>query len=95
MERYLWEWRGGMCRGASVRATVREGGGPACRRPGEPGRGCALTFRPGPPTARALLGSPIIGVIIVIICNLFFLHLNKQYQSDNVPSHQPGWLEWM
>ena len=23
--------------------------------PREPGRGCALTFRPGPPTARALL----------------------------------------
>ena len=27
------------------------------------------------------------------LCNLFLLHLNGQYQSDNTPSHQPGWLE--
>ena len=24
---------------------------------------------------------------------LLFLHLSGQDQSDNVPSHQPGWLE--
>ena len=24
------------------------------------------------------------------LCTRFFLHLNGQYQSDNIPSHQPG-----
>ena len=27
------------------------------------------------------------------LCNLFFLHLNGQYQIDNIISHQQGWLE--
>ena len=25
--------------------------------------------------------------------SFFFLHLSGQYQSDKIPSHQPGWLE--
>ena len=29
------------------------------------------------------------------LCKLFLLQINGQYQSDNIPSHQPGWLEQM
>ena len=27
------------------------------------------------------------------LCKLFFFRLSGRYHSDNIPSHQPGWLE--
>ena len=74
-------------RGRAGRWEWRAGGGAGLAESG-PGRTARLHLRSLPPhrPLHTNLPGPK-------LCTLFMLHLHGQYQSDNLPSHQPGWLE--